>query len=120
MKSFALILVVILINVTAQLIIKTAMEAQGETFLSLQSLPSLAIRLFTTPRIILGLALYATGAFLWMIVLSRLDLSLAYPMVSLSYILLAFLAWLLLDEPLTLPKLAGTVVICAGVFIITR
>lgn len=115
-----LILLVVTTNVLGQLAIKQAMLTQGEIRLELKILPAIALHLFTTPMVILGLFLYATGAFLWMVILSRVELSLAYPMVSLSYVLIAFLSWQLFQEPMTMHKLLGTIVICLGVILITR
>lgn len=120
MKHSALLLLVVTINVLGQLAIKQAMLTHGEITLEMKMLPAVALRLFTTPMVILGLLLYGAGAFLWMLVLSRTELSLAYPMLSLSYILISFLSWWLFQEPMTAHKLLGTIVICLGVLMITR
>ncbi len=57
---------------------------------------------------------------IWTVVLSKLDLSLAYPMVSMSYVLVVFLSWLILKEPVNVMRIAGLVVICGGVLLISR
>jgi drug/metabolite transporter (DMT)-like permease len=83
-------------------------------------LPLNLFRAVTSPVVLGGLALYAGGALLWLVILSRADLSVAYPMVSLSYVMIAVLSWLLFQEPLTITKLAGTGLILVGVYIVSR
>lgn len=114
------ILVVVSLNVVGQLLIKQAMISTGAIQLQLETLPSTILYVFTRPLIIVGLILYASGAFLWMVILSRTALSLAYPMTSLSYIILTFLSWQLFNEPLTPLKLIGTIIIMIGVIVISR
>ncbi len=120
MKNLVLLLAVVALNVCGQLIIKQAMISGGEIRLEASTIVQTVIRLFTTPMVILGLALYAIGAVLWMVVLSNMELSTAYPMTSLSYVFLAILAYFLFHEKITLAKGIGTGVICLGVIILSR
>ena len=84
------------------------------------------IEALTMPAILLALAisgalaLYGVSAMIWTVVLSKLDLSLAYPMVSMGYVLVVFLSWLILKEPVSLLRIAGLAVICCGVLLISR
>ena len=55
------------------------------------------------------------AALCWMLALNRLPLSRAYPFMGLSFVLVLFLSAALLGEPLTWQKLAGALLICAGV-----
>ena len=77
------------------------------------------VRLFhalTTPYVILGLLLYVLGALFWLTVLSRVrELSLVYPMISLSYILVAVLSWWIFRDQITALRIAGILLICVGV-----
>ena len=62
-----------------------------------------------------GFAAYAIGALLWLKVLSRIELSLAYPLVSLAFVIVAALSWLVLGERLSAARIIGIALIVAGV-----
>ena len=74
----------------------------------------------TTPAVWLGLACYGLGAVLWLVVLSRLDLSYAYPLLAVSYILIPLLSHFLLGENVTSLRWLGIAVIFIGVLIVAR
>ena len=59
-------------------------------------------------------------AVFWLVALSRVDLSYAYPFASLSYVVMLTASWLLFNENITSLRLLGTVVIGLGVFLISR
>lgn len=66
-----------------------------------------------------GVACYVVSMVLWLFVLSKMEMSKAYPLVSVGYILTLFLGYFLLDEPLTIAKLVGVSIIVIGVVILT-
>jgi multidrug transporter EmrE-like cation transporter len=72
------------------------------------------------PWVLLGLGLYALGAMVWMLVLARLDVSIAYPFVALGFIVVMLLGALFFGESITLMKLCGTVLVGIGVWLIAR
>jgi drug/metabolite transporter (DMT)-like permease len=74
----------------------------------------------SSPLVIGGLACYALGAVFWLTVLSRVPLSLAYPMLALTYVAIPLLAWLLLGESVSGLRWVGIGVICAGVLLVAR
>ncbi len=74
-------------------------------------------KLFTLP-VIGGLAVYACGTALWIVSLRRLDLSFAFPASAMQYVLVFGGAWALLGEQIPPLRLAGVVLIIAGVFIL--
>jgi drug/metabolite transporter (DMT)-like permease len=74
----------------------------------------------TNKFVILGFLLYLISAASWLIILSRVDLSFAYPLISISYILIVVLSRFIFNEPLTFFRIAGTIVVCAGVFLLLR
>ena len=78
------------------------------------------IAIASTPVVWLGLASYAIGAVLWMVVLSRLDLGYAYPLLAISYILIPLLAHFLLGEAIPPLRWVGIAVIFVGVIIVAR
>jgi drug/metabolite transporter (DMT)-like permease len=75
---------------------------------------------FGSPWILLGLFLYVLGTLFWVTVLSRVRLSLAYPMISLSYVLVTFLAWWFFHDHITPLRIAGILLICIGVACVGR
>jgi len=77
-----------------------------------------ALSYITNINIILSLLCFATSTIMWIFVLRKLELSIAYPMVSLGYIITMTLAFLFLHEPLRLTKFIGTLLIISGVVVI--
>lgn len=67
-----------------------------------------------------GIAVYIISTFYWFSILKRFDLTKVYPLQSMSYIVVLILGHLILKEPLTKNVVIGTMIIVAGVFIITR
>jgi multidrug transporter EmrE-like cation transporter len=76
--------------------------------------------LFTSPFVILGLALYGVGTILWLFALKQLDLSLAYPFVGMSFLFVLVFSIIFLQEPFSLNRLAGTVGIIFGIIILSK
>jgi multidrug transporter EmrE-like cation transporter len=72
------------------------------------------------PGVIGGLALYGVGALTWLIVLSRTDLSVAYPFVALSFIVTSAMGWFVFHEALSPARLMGLALIVLGVLVCSR
>ena len=102
----------IALSAAAQLLMKIGMSGIGSS--ALTGAPSL-IAAIGNPYVAGGFAAYGIGAILWLQVLSRADLSMAYPLVSIGFVLVAGLSWLVLGEPLSIGRVVGTVLIIAGV-----
>jgi drug/metabolite transporter (DMT)-like permease len=115
-----LILIDVLLNVAGQLSLKFGMSKIGNFALSAESLPPVFLKAAFNPYVILGLLCYGMGFMVWLIVLAKAEVSYAYPMISLGYVLTALLAWQLFGEHVTLTRMAGIFVTCLGVFIIAR
>jgi multidrug transporter EmrE-like cation transporter len=75
--------------------------------------------MFTHTSIMAGLFTYVASAGVWLYVLSKLEVSKAYPFVGLGFVFTLIFAYFFLNEPLTLLKVAGTVLIVAGVVLIS-
>ena len=120
MKAFLLLLVAVLLSVCGELLLKHGMNRLGVLSLQLpQTLIDLG-RAFTTPAILAGFVFIFGGSLFWLAVISRVDLSWAYPMLSLGYVIGVIAAWLLLGEQLSLLRLAGVLVVVSGVVIVAR
>jgi multidrug transporter EmrE-like cation transporter len=107
--SFSLILVGVLLNATAQLLLKAGTNAMP-----------LGLRLAIEPHIVAGLACYVVSVVVWIVALSRVPVSIAYPMLSIGYVVNAVAAWYLLGEAVTPMRLVGIGIIVLGVFIVAR
>ncbi|MCX6374950.1 MAG: hypothetical protein NTU88_02725 [Armatimonadetes bacterium] len=77
-----------------------------------------ALRGIFTPYVFFGLGLYALSAVIWIFVLNQVKLSFAYPMISLSYVLVVVFSALLLHEKVPMVTIAGLVLISVGVSLI--
>jgi drug/metabolite transporter (DMT)-like permease len=121
LKSLLLIFASVLIGVFGQLSLKTGMNHIGVIDAKALHQPlQLLVRIFTTPIILAGIAMYIVGTLIWLVVLSRMDLSFAYPLVATTYVFTPLLANLILREPIPSLRWLGIVVILAGVFIVAR
>jgi len=98
----------VLLGVGGQMLLKSG--ASGETLL----------QQFLAPQSIIGLGLYFAAALCYMYALRKIPVSVAFPSVSLSYVLVALLGFWLYGEPISASKLAGIALVCAGVFLIAR
>jgi drug/metabolite transporter (DMT)-like permease len=102
-----------------QVLLKTGMmQPVVQAALSERSGLLLAQAFFGEVRLIAGLFLYGAAALAWMFVLARIDLSLAYPFIGLSFILVLLLCWIALGERPDPTGLAGTLLIAIGVGLI--
>ena len=107
--SFSLILVGVLLNAAAQLLLKAGTNAMP-----------LGLRLAIEPHILAGLACYVVSVVVWIVALSRVPVSIAYPMLSIGYVVNAIAAWYLLGESVSAMRMAGIGIIVVGVFIVAR
>jgi multidrug transporter EmrE-like cation transporter len=78
------------------------------------------IKMFLLPNVLLGLFFYAISTVFWLIALSKIELSVAYPILSLGYILLMIISYFLLNESITFYKVIGTLLVVAGITLISR
>lgn len=116
----SLILVDVVLNVTGQLSLKYGMSKLGNFSLSFSTLPPVFLKAATNAHVLLGLFCYGLGFMVWLIVLSKAEVSYAYPLISLGYVFTAILARMLLGEAVTVTRMAGILVTCLGVFLIAR
>ncbi|MFZ5511704.1 MAG: DMT family transporter [Pseudomonadota bacterium] len=118
--SLALILVSVLLGAAAQLLLKAGASALGRLDLALHGLLPMGLKIASQPQILAGIACYAVSLALWIVALSRVEVSVAYPMVSLGYVVTAAAAWLLLGEDVNAMRLAGIAIIIAGVLVVAK
>lgn len=119
MKSILLILSSVALNALAQLFVRQGMLKIGVVTLKWDQLWNMFLSFFTNLYLWGGMLCYAVSLVLWMVVLSKVNVSLAYPFSCVGFIITAILAYFFLNEPLTPQKCIGIAVICIGVIILT-
>ena len=120
MTILAYLAVCAVMSVSGQILLKRGLAQLGPLTLSPDTLVSTVLACALNPLIVLGLAITVAGTFFWLITLSRVDLSFAYPFASLNNVLILGASWLLLGEALSATRLLGVLAICAGVFLVAR
>jgi multidrug transporter EmrE-like cation transporter len=119
-KYLPIILLGVLLNAGAQLLIKEGTRRMGYFDFNWANLIPVGLQAATNPFILGGLASYVISVVVWIMVLSRVDVSFAYPMLSVGYIVNAAAAAYLFQEELSMARMSGIVTIMAGVYLITR
>ncbi|GAB4416566.1 MAG: SMR family transporter [Bacteroidia bacterium] len=107
----------LVISVAAQFMLKAAMANLGQ-FDAGGDVLTYLLSMFNM-QVIGGLVLYAMGTVLWLLCLTKLDLSFAYPAATLQYVLIFLGAWYLFDEQIDWLRIAGLVVIGCGVVVMS-
>lgn len=118
--SFSLLMLGVALNASAQLLLKAGTNAVGQFEFSAGNIVPVGMKLALEPHILGGLACYVVSVVVWILGLSRVEVSIAYPMLSLGYVLNAAAAWYLFGEAVSLTRLAGIGVIIVGVYIVAR
>jgi multidrug transporter EmrE-like cation transporter len=118
--DLALILTGVLLNAVAQLLLKAGSRAIAGVPVTVGNAWTLIERVAINPPILGGLACYAISVVVWILALSRVDVSVAYPMLSVGYVINAVAAWMLFGEQLSAARLAGIAVIIVGVWLVAR
>ena len=118
--TFSLVMLGVLLNAGAQLLLKAGTNRVGEFAFSADNVLPIGMKLATSPHIVAGLACYVVSVVVWILALSRVPVSVAYPMLSVGYIVNALGAWLLFGESITAQKLVGIGFIIVGVWLVAR
>jgi multidrug transporter EmrE-like cation transporter len=120
LSTFGFIFTGIMLNAMAQLLLKAGTNAVGAIHLDSGHLLPTAIKLATQLPILGGLACYVVSLVVWIIGLSRVDVTIAYPLLSLGYIVNAFGAWYFLGETMSAQRMLAVGVIIVGVALLAR
>jgi multidrug transporter EmrE-like cation transporter len=110
----------VLLNTFAQLLLKLGMNQIGHFEFTLQNFLTVATKLIINIPIISGLTIYVISVAVWLLVLSRVQVSYAYPMLSIGYIVNALAAYYLLNEPINALRILGIFIIIAGVYLVSQ
>jgi drug/metabolite transporter (DMT)-like permease len=121
LSTFAFIITGVLLNAAAQLFLKAGTNRLGGAIhLTMDNWFATGLKVATQLPILAGLACYAISLVVWIIGLSRTDVTIAYPMLSLGYVVSAFGAWMFLGEVVSPQRLVAIGVIMVGVVLLAR
>jgi drug/metabolite transporter (DMT)-like permease len=120
LADFSWLMSAVLLNSLAQLGLKAATRSTGAIAGTRSSLWLAGQHLAVSSAFWLALSCYALSVVVWVVGLSRVPVSQAYPVLSVGYIITALLAWIVLGELVTLARWAGIGMIIAGVLLVSR
>ena len=118
--AFSLLFTGVLLNAAAQLFLKAGTLRIGEFAFSAENIIPIGWKLATQPFIVAGVGCYVISLVVWILGLSRVPVSIAYPMLSIGYIVSAIAAWYLFGESLTAQKMVGIGFIVIGVYLVAK
>jgi multidrug transporter EmrE-like cation transporter len=118
--AFLLLLIAIVLGTCAQLLLKAGTNTVGAFAFTVDNLVPVGTRLALEPRILGGAGCYVVSLAIWIMALSRVEVSVAYPMLSIGFALNALLAWWLLGEAVTPMRMLGIGIIIVGVWLVAR
>jgi multidrug transporter EmrE-like cation transporter len=118
--AFAFLITGVLLNAAAQLFLKAGTNALGVITLTSDNWSATFGRMAAEPHFIAGAAFYVVSVVVWILGLSRVPVSIAYPMLSLGYVVNAIAAHYLFGEAVTLSRWLGIGFIILGVWLVAR
>jgi len=113
-KTIALLILAVVLGVTGQILLKQGVSASG----AITGVSKEFFGIFLRPLVILGFLCYGVSSLFWLVVLSRTELSFAYPMIALGYVLVFFLSWVIFHDKVTWTRVGGLILICMGVVVV--
>lgn len=117
MPAIAVALLSVTLTVIGQFLLKLGIKQVGQVPLG-ELLTKLPV-MFTNPKIVIGLAIYAFSALLWLSAISRLDLSYAYPLISLGIVMVSVISVFVLNETQDPRRIMGSALIVVGILVMT-
>lgn len=117
---FLLIILGVMLNAAAQLLLKAGMSQIGHFEFNLTNIIPIGLKVSVNPPILAGLTAYVVSVIVWLLVLSRVQVSFAYPMLSIGYIVNAIAAYYLFGEPMSILRVTGIFIIIAGVYLVSQ
>jgi len=107
-------------NAVAQFLLRRAAVGVGPFNVAFSEPAKFLVRLVGNLYFLPGLSLYVVSMFSWLFVLSKLPVSVAYPLASLGFLMAAAIGFFWGGEDVSWMRVVGILVICAGIFIVSR
>lgn len=116
LQEFFLLLIAILASVAGQFFLKSGALKLGKV--SIENLSSHLLHIITVPELVIGLICYALGAIVYILVLTRINLSIAAPSVALGYVFAVLISHFLFHEAIPIERVVGVGLIICGVVLV--
>jgi len=120
LSDFALLSTGVLLNALAQLGLKSATRVSGPLVAGESGVLQRGLELLAVPSLWAAVCAYGVSLVVWIVGLSRVPVSQAYPLLSMGYVINVFLAWWLLNEVPNVQRVVGIAVIVLGVVLVSR
>ena len=120
LSDFSILFCGVLLNALAQLGLKAATRVTGPLVVTDSAVLKRALELLAVPSLWYALCAYGLSVIVWLVGLSRVPVSQAYPLLSLGYVINIGLAWWLLGEVPNVQRVGGIAVIVVGVVLVSR
>ena len=120
MNYLPLIMLGVMLNAAAQLFLKEGMRRIGHFEFVWANIVPIGFMVAGNLFVLAGLVCYVVSVGVWLLVLSRVEVSFAYPLLSVGYIVNAVAGYYLFQENLSLTRITGILIICIGVYFVTR
>ena len=120
LSGFSFLMAGVLLNAVAQLLLKACTNVLGVITITRDNWTSEFGRMAVEPHFIAGTACYVVSLVVWILGLSRVPVSIAYPMLSIGYVINAVAAYYLFGETLTVARWTGIAFIVLGVWLVAR
>ena len=104
----------------AQLLLKKGLLSIGQWPQNFSEIIKFFLKVFSNPYVISAVIMTLLTVLAWILALSKAELSNAYPFMALSYVLVAVFSLLFFKEDITVLRWFGILVICLGVFLVSR
>ena len=118
--TFIIALASVSLNALEHIALRKTMLTLGQMPSELSGYFNLALNLLSNIWFMLGMGCYVISIGLWMVVLGKVEVSLAYPLLSVGYILTAVIGYFFMGENVNLIRIIGLTFICVGIIIISR
>jgi len=120
MMPWIFVFLTVAFTVYGQIVVKWQVGQMGELPDGLMDKVIFVFSQYLNPWIMSGLASAFLASACWIVAMTRLDLSVAYPFMSLAFVIVLFLSAVFFSEALSINKAIGTVIILVGLFVIIR
>jgi drug/metabolite transporter (DMT)-like permease len=117
---YLLLTITLVAGVAGQLLLKKGLLVIGQFPQSLGELLNFFSRVFSSPFILSAVFLWIIAVLAWIFAATKAEMSYIYPFMALSFVLVALFSMLLFKENVTLLRWLGIIIICGGVFLVTR
>ncbi|GJD23286.1 transporter protein [Rivularia sp. IAM M-261] len=115
-SEFSLLFISIIASVAGQFFLKAGALKLGKV--NIENLINHIINITTTSELLIGLTCYAIGAITYILLLTRVNLNVAAPSISLVYVFSVLISYFLFKEPIPLTRILGLSLIICGVILV--